>query len=238
MSGAIRRSGTRAAVLTFAALVLLGGIGLVVAGARERRTTAFSLDVPAEQTAASVTPGRRVCQGPIAVPTAFAGVRIWLGAVPAPGARLRVIVAPTPSARGLAFGSLSAPASSGIAVPAVELSARIAKGNRVWVCLEGTGGAPVPVIGSVPGAHSGLLTSDGRSLGSAATMIFVLPHSTSLLSSLPTIFHRASLFRPNWMHPWVYWVLLAGLLIAAGLVGAALAAAARADEETARADPV
>ncbi|MFZ0039919.1 MAG: hypothetical protein WAK93_01315 [Solirubrobacteraceae bacterium] len=236
MSATSRRPATWGAVLAFALVALLGGLGLVVAGASERRTTAFSLDVPITTVAATMKAGSRLCQGPIAVSAAAAGVRIWIAPVGRPGASLRVVARSAGGSRLVASGYTNIAPSAGLTIPVVRFNHPVARGTTISLCLTNTGHAPIPLAGSTPGAHSGVLQSSGESLGSAATMIFVSPHSTSLLSSLPTVFDRASLFRPTWMHPWVYWVLVAGLLVAAGLVGVGIAAAARADQRNADTD--
>jgi hypothetical protein len=78
-----------------------------------------------------------------------------------------------------------------------------------------------------------LVEADGTASGagrSALALLFLREHPRSLLSLVPTIFRRASLFRPGWVGPWTYWLLSAALLGAFGLAGVAVTRAARSDE--------
>jgi len=58
-------------------------------------------------------------------------------------------------------------------------------------------------------------TINGKSAGNARIAVWFLPPAgseRSLLSQLPTVFERASLFRPPWVGRWTYWVLF-GLVL-------------------------
>ena len=64
-------------------------------------------------------------------------------------------------------------------------------------------------------------TLDGRPAGAARVAVWFRPQAgarRSLAAQLPTVFRRASLFRPPWVGPWTYWLLLGLVLpLACGL---------------------
>lgn len=64
-------------------------------------------------------------------------------------------------------------------------------------------------------------TIDGREVGEARIAVWFRPREgerRSLASQLPTVFRRASLFRPGWVGPWTYYVLIGFVLpLACGL---------------------
>jgi hypothetical protein len=88
----------------------------------------------------------------------------------------------------------------------------------------------VSLLGNVANASSGALTFSARQK-LALAMAFTTPQSRSLTALLPTVFARAALFHPRWMGAWTFWALLAGLIIAAGLVLRALLVAVSLDED-------
>jgi predicted membrane protein DUF2142 len=88
---------------------------------------------------------------------------------------------------------------------------------------ETTFGGTLNAAGAAP-------TLDGKPQVARIAVWFLPPsgHKRSLISQLPDIVQRASLFRPGIVGPWTYVVLLVLLMPAAGLLG--LRALGRADE--------
>ena len=74
---------------------------------------------------------------------------------------------------------------------------------------------------------SGLLTVNGQHTLMAASLLFLRAHAPSLLSQAPTMFRRASLFRPRWVGEWTLWVLAFALLVTFPIAGLAVAKASR-----------
>jgi len=71
--------------------------------------------------------------------------------------------------------------------------------------------------GTLGGLGSGGVepTLDGKPAGDARVAVWFRPPAgseRSIASQLPTIFERATLFRPPWVGPWTYWLLL-GLVL-------------------------
>ncbi len=218
----------RSAVAAFLAVALLGAGGLVLAGISDQRSTAFSLEVPNAGPVITLSHGQRACQGPVVAQAAFAGLELWRAAVPPPGTTLRISVVATGGAV-LSSGSLrvlsGAPAS-----PSVRLSHTVSAGTSLSLCFVNAGPAPVALLGAPPDPGSGVLERGGHDLASAAAVVLLRPHSSSLLSLLGTVFRRAALFRPTWVGAWTFWLLLAALGAAFGLAALALGLAARDPE--------
>lgn len=233
------RRATRAAVVAFLVFALLGGGALVAAGASDRRTTAFSLGIPDGGVVVSLPPGSRACQGPIGVVAPFAGLRLWLRPARAPRTRLRISVltaAGGQHATGVLTPAVTPPGVRGshppLAVAAsTRLSRSVAAGSVVSLCFANAGRATVSLLGAQAQRASGVLAQNGRQSASAAAVVLLRPRPSSLLSSLPTIFQRAALFRPTWMGAWTFWLLLAGAVVVVFPLGAvAVAVAAREDD--------
>jgi hypothetical protein len=86
-------------------------------------------------------------------------------------------------------------------------------------------------MGDSSTVRSGTLSGASRSPGRAATMVFLRPRSISLLSALPTVFHRAALFRPDWVGAWTFWLLLLAVVAAFPLTAIAIWLATRDGHE-------
>jgi hypothetical protein len=165
-----------------------------------------------------VPAGATACQGPLDVPTAFAAAEVRVEA-PA-GARLEVVR--SAGRARLAAGAI-APARGGAAARTARLDRAVPAGERVDVCLSGR--AALAVHGGPGGwAPASGLRVDGRPAGTDATVALLRAEPASLLALLPEQARRASLFRPGWVGPWTYAVLLAAVVLA---VPALLAAALR-----------
>ncbi|MDQ6835773.1 MAG: hypothetical protein M3016_06255 [Actinomycetota bacterium] len=229
----------RTAALTFAIVLALGVAGLVGAGLTDQRRIAFSAQVPVSNPVAILKPGQSVCQGPISVPAAFDGITAWLPVQPAPSPTTSLTATVTPSAGGGRPASTALRISAGVGRALVWLHgvfpATIASGRAATLCLTATRGGSIHLMGGSATDSSGRLT--GRPPGilttaptspTALSLVF-LRHPRSLVSMVPTVLTRAALFRPTWMGAWTYWLLLAGLLGATGLLAVALARAADAD---------
>ena len=87
---------TRRGVLTFALVLAVGLIALLVSGAAAKPTRAFSLYVPNLGPVTTLAPGHRACEAPIDGPVPFGGVRVWAQSVGEPG----ILQAKVTGARG------------------------------------------------------------------------------------------------------------------------------------------
>jgi hypothetical protein len=230
----------RAGVLAVAVVAVLGIAALLVAAGRDERSTAFSLDIPPSVAVTVVQKGQATCQGPITVPAAFRFVRPWISpsdaagripTAPVPGSAIDLTVHDAATNAVLASGSIGAQYTTPIS-PIVALDRSVSSGRRIRVCLRSRGPGTVDLMGA-PLPNVALVGDDGTasSAGQAAlALLFLRPHSTSLLSLVPTIFARASLFRPGWVGAWTYWLLSAAFLGTFVLAAVAVTRAARSDE--------
>ena len=240
----------RAKLVAVALVVALGLAAVLLAAGRDGRSTAFSLDVPPIVAVTTLHSGQAACQGPLTATAPFRFVTPWIspsdasGRVaqrPTPGAAIDLTVRDAATNAPLARGQIAAAYVRPIS-PTVALDRTIPSGRRIRVCLRSRGPGIVGLMGaSLP--TEALVEADGTASGagqSALALLFLREHPRSLLSLVPTIFRRASLFRPGWVGPWTYWLLSAALLGAFGLAGVAVSRAARSDEtsHSPRRDPV
>jgi hypothetical protein len=105
----------------------------------------------------------------------------------------------------------------------------VPRGTRIAVCIRNTGPGKVTFEGGPANSRSGRLTVAGQPSSEAIALRFVRPHPPSLLSLLPTVFDRASLFKLSWVGAWSFWLLAGALIVAFGVAGKALVAAVQAD---------
>jgi hypothetical protein len=229
----MRRAAALAVVVP--AVAVLGALAL--AGARERRALAFPLGVPAMVVAASIDPGHQACQGPIPVRAGFSRVRLAVGTYFRPGPALEVKILDAGTGRRLGAGQL-APGYPDISRPAVSV-ASVSRGRRIRVCVRNVGDRRVALLGGGAGAAPAVLRLDGRRRRYDASLDFLSAHERSTLATLPAMFRRASLFRPGWVGPWTYWVLVGLVTVAASaLLVAAVRVAARVAEPATAPPPV
>jgi hypothetical protein len=220
----MRRGGALALLLTAA----IGLVALAFVAAGDKRDLAFTLGVVPTIPAARVPPGQFVCQGPILVSEQFDRVRVKAGSPGAPGSPLGIAVA-TAKGKRIAEGRIP----GGYAYP-TEQSAEVgnvAAGQRVSVCVANLGSEPVELYGN---AAAAALTSQAflngrRALDTDVALVFLQGQRRSMLAQLADAFERASVFRPGWVDPWVYWLLTALVLVAVP----AMLARALADSEDA-----
>lgn len=201
----------RTTVITFTTVAIVGTGALLAASAADQRWTAFSPGVPPSDPVRALSPGTQFCQAPSKAIVGFGSVRTWVSATAPPGAVLQLRV------RSLSGATIAAGRTSTgygeFVDPTFNLDAPVAGGQRVSVCLRNAGPAPVTLLGA------------NRRLA----FLFLRHHPESLLSLLPTVFKRAALFRPGWVGPWTFWLLLAGMLAAFVLAGTAVVRAAASD---------
>jgi hypothetical protein len=219
----------RAGVIAVALVAVLGIAGLLLAAGSDGRSTAFSLDIPPADAAAVLHPGQTVCQGPLTASAAFGSLTPWITPVSGGGAAISLTVQDALTNRTVATGDIAA--YPGPISPLVGLSRAVPSGQRVRICLRSRGPGVVELLGALP-ASDALAADDGSATGvgrAAIALLFFRPHPRSLLSMVPTIFARASLFRPSWVGPWTYWLLTAAFLGAFVLAGFAVMRAVRSD---------
>ena len=216
------------ATISFALVALLGLVALLVGAGTDERDYGFSLTAQVSAPLAPLEPGQIACQGPIHTTTTFAKIEAFLATAAAPGAGLDVSVRDARAGTTLATGRVRPHFASEMIVN-VPLSTTIRAGRTITVCLRSTGPQRIALIGSPASDPGVVLTVAGQRTNSEAALTFLRPRPRSLLSLIPTVFDRATLFRPRWVGVWTFWLLAAGLLVAFGIGGLAIAQAVRAD---------
>lgn len=209
------------------AVALVAGLGLLAKTATEEREAVYGLGVPSFTVAAKLEAGKRTCQEPIELPVKANSVVFPVATDGRPGEPLDVTVR-TASGRVLGAGSVAPGYLDGTPQTA-RLSRAVGPASRVAVCIRNDGEQPVFVYGSENVTSSGTIT-DGAPGGIDLDLRFLSDDPRTFAEDLPDAFARAALFRPGWVGAWVYWVLLALLVLGAPLLLAlALARAARDD---------
>jgi hypothetical protein len=210
---------SRSSLIAFTSVAVAGLIALLIAGAGDERSTAFSLDLPDSTPVATLAAGVTACQGPVRTLVAFGGVRAWLS--PTGPASLTVTVRNL-RGRRLTRGVIGTdPAVAGARTS--TLAATIATGTRVEMCLRNRGPGAVTLLGATATASSGRLRVGSIPSPNAFALVLLRPHPRTLLSLVPTMFARAALFKASWVGAWTFWALCAAILAAFGLTARAIA---------------
>jgi hypothetical protein len=217
----------RSTLTAFVLASILALVGLFAAAATDHRDTAFSLDVPDNVPVASLAHGQTLCQGPITVRGAFSALQTWVR----PAHLLDVAIRRARSPQVLVARKITtSPTLTGeLTIPLGATTIR--KGTRITVCVHNAGARKVAFEGGPPTSNSGTFEISGRHHRAALALLFLRPHPPTLLSLLPTVFKRASLFKLSWVGAWTFWVLGAAMICAFGLAAAAISGAVKAEAQ-------
>lgn len=227
----------RVAVISLVAVVLVGTLVLAIVGAGEQRTLAFTLGVPAGSSVVELRPGQEACQTPIAVGAAFDEVELQIGTFRRAGQPLELVVRRGgPDGEVLGRGRL--PGGYGDIERPVVAVGSVPDGGAVALCVENRGRRRVALYGAADAAaRTSTALVDGRPVGGDLDLVFRTHEPRTTLALVPDVLERMSLFRGGWIGAWLYWLLLAGVVIGApALLGFALAGAVRDPRELPRED--
>jgi hypothetical protein len=204
----VRTPLSRLAVAQVLVTLAVASIALAIALTHvldSKQRLAGTNSVPPDAFVVEVAPRRPVCQSHVLVQKGAAGVSVFTHTFAEPAPPLSVTVkdaSPPLLRRGVAEGYRD----GGWAVarfPRVDATTTVDR-----VCFE-TGTGRVALGGQgIPNAGPGKLTAGKRKVPSEISLNFVREHKQTLAGLAPTVFHRASLFRPGWVAPWTYWGLL------------------------------
>jgi hypothetical protein len=207
----------RAGAIVLLAVAGLGLLGLLVVAGRDKRDLAFTLGVVPTIPAATLKPGVRVCQVPIGVPDEFNRVRLRAGSPGGPGQPLQLTVVDVATNSVVGRGRL--PGGYPYSTEQSASVGQVGAERRIAVCVRNLGGRNVQIFGNTdagsPTSHAFIR---GRGLPNDLTLVFLRSGERSQLAALPDLFERASVFRPGWVGPWVYWLLAAGVLLGVPLL--------------------
>lgn len=209
-------------------------IVLVLAGLAIERRDAFTLGVSPLAPALTLDRGGEACQGPIDVPEPFARVRLWAaGAASATRPPLEVRVVRAAGAGPLGSGRVGRGGRP--PGPATVAVGRVPAGQSVQVCARNRGGTQLVLYGSNSlGSRSSNTTIAGEPIEVDLALVFERPQPEPLLAALPRMVERAALFHGGFAGPWLYWILLAAVVIGLPLLLARAVRAAAAEGEDSR----
>lgn len=218
---------TRRFQLQVSAMVaVMAVVTLAVAAGRSQPVRALSVGASPTHPITIVSDGHSACARPLTSPIAFETVDLW-------GSSLGGTIGVTVYRRGpaprtvLASGRLLVPDHAGVGYN-VALDRTVDAGTPLVVCVEGIRKAAA-LLGSIP-AYESLGRADAPPPPQFA-MVLTSDRGHTLLDSLETAFSRASLFRPSWVAPWVFWTLLVLAILSIALAIGGLWLAVRADDE-------
>jgi hypothetical protein len=213
------------APFAFFALIVL--IALLLAGLRGGVVRAYAVGVPAVRKVAVARPHHEVCEGPISSQYAFQSVVLW--GIYVSGKPLVRVSGLSAAAKGvISAGLVERSPPGGYGRFTAKLRSSVAGDQAVEVCVSDPDGK-LRLRGSTPG-YTGVAIGGTKSL-TAFSMVLLEPTRHSFLGSLSLAFSRAALFRPSWVGPWTFWVLLIALLGAIPVAAFAISAALRSEED-------
>jgi hypothetical protein len=216
----------RNTLVAFVCAMIVAIVGLSVAATTDHRNTAFSLDVADNVPVLTLNPNQALCQGVLLARAPFSSIEIWAE----PAALLRVALRTEPRhvilIRRTVAVSQTPTGRSVLHVGGAGLRMR----GRFTVCIRNVGRRAVVFEGGQPSRYSGRLSAGGKVRPLVVAMVFLRSHGPSLASLLPDIFARASLFKLSWVGAWTFWLLLAAVICAFGVAGAAVLSAVNDDD--------
>ena len=221
----------RRPAIVVALVAAFGVLALVLVAVTQRTSLAFTLGVVRAAPVSVLTEGDRVCQRPIDVPSdaAFDRIGLSVGTFFRAGSPLAVDVEDL-DRRVVARGRLAGgyPDIGRRPVEQVALD-RTVSTRRIAVCVSNEGPRKVALYGNAdPAARTSTLVHGDQPLGVDLSLVFERD-SHSMLSDVPRILDRATLFRFPGMSPWVYVVLFAALAVVGPWMLARAVTAATAD---------
>ena len=211
--------------LAFAAVFVVGVLALVIAGFARQSDLVYAPGVNPFAPILNLAPGQRACQSPLRSPDGdeFDRVGFSVAALDSP---VRASVVDVGNGRTVATGRLAA--GGGGPAHVVDVGA-VRTRAPLQVCIINDGAKRLSLYGQA-GAASPHSIGTVRGKDSGFDFAYTLRREPrSVISLLPTIADRATLFRAGWVTPAVYLVLavlilaIAPLLLARGLGRAAAA---------------
>lgn len=205
-------------------LALLAILALLVVGTRHIVVRTASADAPNQTRLPALRPGQTACEGPLISHGPARSVGVW-GTSGAVRAHLTVTVQNAATHAVLAAGALGGTPGDGERV--AHLVQGAPGGRPLEVCVTDQAGE-FSLDGSAASPPG--LVATGLPPGQKFSLALLSDGDQTLLGSLSTAFSRASLWRPSWVGPWTFWMLLIALLATFGLAVVAVVSAAGDDE--------
>jgi hypothetical protein len=210
--------------LFFIAIAVVGVTGLVLTMARDRRGFDYTLNT---RTAVTLEPDHVACRR--SVKPKAGGVnalRFFIDTQGRPGPPLNISVfrgytRPNIVATGFIPGGYRGRRSEQV----VHIHGSAAGAYALSACVDNAGATPIVLWPRPPFRANKHSQQRGITGFQELSLSLIREPRRSMLSLLPTVFRRAELFRPSWVHSWMYWgmvaflILLVPLLVLRALLG-------------------
>jgi hypothetical protein len=241
-------------LIAFAVVVLVGIALVLVTAVTKRDAAAQTLGDDAIGPIALLKKGQEVCQKPIGLADDVERVEFNPGTPAHHPPAIDVTIRTYHGNRVLGRGLL--PAGYDVAKPQTVSVGHVASGQLTELCFRNRGPARVAIYGDllwgalctptaghllgavcVPGSVRPTLSTSapymkGKELPGDLAAIFLHNRSSSLFARLPKMLDRASLFRPAFVTPALWWVLIAlWLLFVPAMLGFAVWRISRGDDD-------
>lgn len=223
----------------FAAIVVVGVLAIVVVGLTSRDRVAQTLGVAPAGQVAQLKAGQQLCQAPIGLADDVDQVRFYPGVVDRKATTPALVVALRSEQGHHVLGRALVPSGTDLTKSQTVSVGHVSAGPQIELCFRDEGPAPVAIYGDelhgslcdpkaphpyrvtcTPGrVRPTLSTSEatvgGNPLPGDVAAEFLRAQPRSLLAGVPLVVKRASLFRPAFVGPALWWVLIVAWVVGA-----------------------
>ena len=217
--------------LFFIAILVIGVAGVVLSMARDRRGFDYTLNT---RTAVTLKPDHVACRRSVKPKAGgLNALRFFIDTQGHPGPPLNISVfrgytRPNIVATGFLPGGYRGRRSAQV----VHIHGSAAGAYALSACVDNAGTTPIVLWPRPPFRATKHSQQRGITGFQEISLSLIREPKRSVLSSLPTAFRRAELFRPSWVHSWMYWGMVVVLIaLVPLLLLRALLAAQREDTE-------
>jgi hypothetical protein len=197
--------------LVFLGAVAVAVIGVVVSMARDNRDFDYTLNT---RYAVKLAPGQAACRRSIKPKLAgLNALRFFIDTRGRPGPPLNVSVFrgythPNIVATGFIPGGYRGRRSAQV----VRIHGSAAGAYALSACVDNAGTTPITLWPRPPFRAKKRSQMRGTTGFQEISLSLIRTPKRSLLSLMPKVFARASLFRPGWLRSWMYWGMVIALI--------------------------
>jgi hypothetical protein len=203
--------------LFLVAVVAVGVIGLALTMARDRRGFDYTLNT---RTAVTIKPDHVACRRSIKPKAGgLNALRFFIDTKGHAGPPLNISVfrgytRPNIVATGFLRGGYRGSRSAQV----VSLRGSAAGAYALSACVDNAGTTPIVLWPRPPFRAKKHSQQRGITGFQELSLSLIRKPKESVLSLLPTALERAELFRPSWVHTWLYWGMIVVLILVVPLL--------------------
>ena len=212
-------------VLIAAVVAIIAVLALILSATSSRPQRTYTLGARPLQPILGIDPPRRMCQGPLTSVRPFDGVQVWAAALAHQTDHVDIVVRDAGNKTTLAHGPVTVTDAAGPYT--ARLNQPVTGTRAVQVCIAPISGHYI-ALGTMS-VNPSVTLDIHPGLQFAVNLI---DDRGSLLGAVPRMLSRAALWHPGWVGAWTFWLLGAGILASFGVGIAAVARAAREDEQS------